>query len=63
MPVSAIAWLVMGGLLFTLGSVIYVIKKPDPWPDVFGFHEIWHIFVILGCLAHFILVAVFIAPM
>jgi hemolysin III len=62
MPASAIAWLVMGGLLFTLGSVIYVIKKPDPWPDVFGFHEIWHIFVILGCLAHFILIAVFIAP-
>ena len=62
MPVNAIAWLVIGGLLFTLGSVVYVTKKPDPWPGIFGFHEIWHIFVILGCLAHFILIAVFIAP-
>lgn len=62
MPVSAIAWLLMGGVLFTLGSVVYMTKKPDPWPGLFGFHEIWHIFVILGCLAHFILIAVFIAP-
>jgi hemolysin III len=62
MPVGAIAWLLMGGILFTLGSVVYITKKPDPWPGLFGFHEIWHIFVILGCLAHFILIAVFIAP-
>lgn len=61
MPVSAIMWLVLGGVLFTLGAVIYIIKKPNPWPGSFGFHEIWHIFVILGCLAHFILIAAFIA--
>jgi hemolysin III len=57
MPGGAIFWLVAGGLLFTIGAVIYVRKKPDPLPSVFGFHEIWHIFVILGCLSHFILVA------
>ena len=61
MPVGAILWMVIGGLLFTLGAVVYMTKKPDPWPGVFGFHEIWHIFVILGCLAHFILIANFIA--
>ncbi len=61
MPISAIAWLVMGGVLFTLGAVVYLTKKPNPWPGVFGFHEVWHIFVIFGCLAHFILIAAFVA--
>jgi hemolysin III len=58
---AAIAWLVTGGVMFSIGAVIYARKKPDPHPQVFGFHEIWHIFVILGCLSHFILVAGYIA--
>ena len=62
MPVGALAWLLAGGLFFTLGAVIYITKKPDLYPGVFGFHELWHIFVILGCLSHFIMVAAFIAP-
>jgi hemolysin III len=62
MPIGAITWLALGGILFTVGAVVYITKKPNPWPAVFGFHEIWHIFVILGCLAHFILIAAFIAP-
>ena len=62
MPPSAIFWLVTGGVMFSLGAVVYIIKKPNFFPNVFGFHEIWHIFVILGCLAHFILIAFYIAP-
>ncbi len=62
MPVSALVWLLVGGLFFTVGAVVYITKKPDFWPGIFGFHEVWHIFVILGCLSHFILVAAFIAP-
>jgi hemolysin III len=61
MPAAAIAWLVLGGILFTVGAVIYITKKPDPWPGVFGFHEIWHIFIILACLSHYILIATYIA--
>jgi len=61
MPTGAIVWLVMGGVLFTVGAVVYLTKKPDPWPGVFGFHEVWHIIVIFGCLAHFILIAAFVA--
>jgi hemolysin III len=57
MPVGAIIWLVVGGLFFTFGAIIYILKRPNPYPEVFGFHEIWHVFVILGCLSHFILVA------
>ncbi len=61
MPVGAVIWLVAGGLFFTLGAVVYITKKPDFFPGVFGFHEIWHIFVLLGCVCHYILIAVFVA--
>jgi hemolysin III len=62
MPAGAIAWLIAGGLAYSVGAVVYIAKKPDFYPEVFGFHELWHIFVILGALAHFILIAVYIAP-
>jgi hemolysin III len=62
MPLGALFWLLLGGIFFTLGAVIYVSKKPNFFPGVFGFHEVWHIFVILGCLSHFILMAAYVAP-
>ena len=62
MPVGAITWLVAGGLIYTLGAVVYITKRMDFRPDVFGFHEVWHIFVILGALAHFIMIAAYVAP-
>lgn len=52
----AIGWLVTGGVLYTLGAVIYVTKKGNFFPGVFGFHELWHIFVLLGAAAHFVAV-------
>lgn len=61
MPVGALAWLFVGGAFFTLGALIYILKKPDFLPGVIGFHEIWHIFVILGCLSHYILIAAYVA--
>ena len=61
MPAPALIWLALGGLAYTIGAIVYMLKKPDFIPGVFGFHEVWHIFVILGCLAHFILIAVFVA--
>ena len=48
-------WLAAGGAFYTVGAVIYALKKPDPWPDVFGFHEIWHLFVMAGSTCHFLL--------
>jgi hemolysin III len=62
LPVGALAALLLGGIFFTLGAVIYVIRWPDFWPGAFGFHEVWHIFVILGCLCHFALMALYVAP-
>jgi hemolysin III len=50
---AAIAWLVVGGVIYTLGAVIYATKIFNFVPGKFGFHEVWHIFVILGAVAHF----------
>ena len=56
MPRSAFFWLLAGGLLFTLGTIVYVTKKPNPLPGFIGFHEIWHLFVIAGSVCHFVVV-------
>jgi len=52
MPHGVFMFLLWGGILYTVGAVIYAIKKPDPLPDYFGFHEIFHIFVVAGALFH-----------
>jgi hemolysin III len=62
LPPWALTWLVVGGVLYTLGAVVYITKILNFWPGKFGFHEVWHIFVLLGALAHFIAIAFFIAP-
>lgn len=61
MPVAALLWLLAGGLFYTIGAIIYITKKLDFKPGVFGFHEVWHVFVTLGAFCHFILIALFIA--
>jgi hemolysin III len=55
-------WLFAGGLFYTFGAVIYATKKPNPWPKVIGFHEIFHVFVMLGSFSHFWLMYRYIAP-
>lgn len=62
LPVGALVWLLAGGVVFTLGAVVYVTKFLDFIPGKFGFHEVWHIFVILGALAHFVMIAIYVAP-
>jgi hemolysin III len=61
MPAGALVWLAAGGIFFTIGAVIYMLKRPNLFPPVFGFHEMWHIFVILGCLSHFIVISRYVA--
>ena len=50
---------VAGGLLHSMGAVIYARRRPDPWPRVFGFHELFHLFVIGGVACHYVVVAFF----
>ena len=50
---GALFWLFTGGVLYSSGALIYAMKRPNPIPRILGFHEIFHIFVMLGSLAHF----------
>jgi hemolysin III len=57
LPSGALSLVLAGGITYTLGAVVYAIKRPDPFPDVFGFHEIWHLFVLGGSALHFVAIA------
>lgn len=46
----------LGGFFYTIGGLIYVIEKPNPFPGKFGFHEIWHCCVLAGAASHFYLI-------
>ncbi len=52
MPHTALILLASGGMSYTIGAVIYAVKRPNPVPDFFGFHEIFHIFIIGGAILH-----------
>jgi hemolysin III len=49
-------FLIGGGLIYTLGAVVYATRWPDPWPQRFGHHEVWHLFVLGGAAAHYFFV-------
>jgi hemolysin III len=47
-------WIILaGGIAYTLGAVIYAVRRPNPWPGVFGYHEVFHALTIVGALLHF----------
>lgn len=50
---ASLFWLTLGGVFYSFGAVVYAIKRPDPFPGRFGFHEIWHLFVLAGSACHF----------
>lgn len=54
--------LVAGGLLFTIGALIYAFRWPDPFPRVFGFHELFHLCVIGGTVAVTVMIWVWVVP-
>jgi hemolysin III len=51
---AAFTLLVAGGAVFTVGAAVYMFRWPDPWPTVFGYHEVFHVVIILGCTCHFV---------
>jgi hemolysin III len=60
---AGLALLVLGGVAYTAGAVVYARKSPDPIPDVFGFHEVFHALVILAALIHLIVIVGFVLPL
>ena len=60
---SGMAWMLAGGLAYSIGALLYAIKKPNPWPGVVGFHEIWHLFVLAGSAGFVVLVWRYVLPL
>ena len=54
--------LAIGGMLYTLGAFIVGLRKPDPWPDIFGYHEIWHLMVVAAASLHYCVMAFGVIP-
>ncbi|MCC6495723.1 MAG: hemolysin III family protein [Propionibacteriaceae bacterium] len=61
-PVGAMALMAAGGLVFSAGFVIFVIERPNPLPGVFGFHELWHLLVVVAALLNYLLIYFYVLP-
>jgi hemolysin III len=61
-PSGGIAWILIGGLVYSAGALIYGLKRPNLVPGIFGFHELWHLFVMAGSACHFWAILRYITP-
>ncbi|MEA2420752.1 MAG: hemolysin [Thermoleophilaceae bacterium] len=59
---GALALLALGGIAYTAGAFVYASRRPDPRPATFGYHEIFHVLVVVAAAAHFTAVAAFAVP-
>jgi hemolysin III len=62
-PFAGWRWLLLGGLIYSVGFVTYYFQRPDPWPGVFGHHELWHLFVLGGSFCHFLFILWYVVPL
>ncbi len=62
-PAGGLAWILAGGLVYSVGALIYGLKRPNLVPGIFGFHELWHLFVMAGSACHFWAILHYIAPL
>jgi hemolysin III len=59
---GAVTLLALGGLLYTLGAIVYAARRPDPAPTVFGYHEVFHALVIAAAALHYGVIAFAVVP-
>jgi hemolysin III len=62
-PTGGMAWVLAGALVYSAGALVYGLQRPNLLPGVFGFHELWHLFVMAGSACHFWAVLRYIAPL
>ena len=53
---------VAGGLAYTAGAVIFAMRRPNPFPATFGYHEVFHVLVITAVACHYVALAFFAVP-
>ncbi len=64
---AAVGWLGVaglagGGLLYTIGAVVYASERPNPWPRTFGYHEVFHALVLAAATMHYAVIAFVVLP-
>lgn len=62
LPAGALDWLLAGGVVYTLGTVVFATQQPRLWPGRFSSHELWHLFVLGGSACHYVLMLHFVVP-
>jgi hemolysin III len=62
LPLLPLLLFVGGGLLYSLGAVVYARQRPNPWPRMFGFHEIFHALVILAATSYYVVLIGWMLP-
>ncbi len=60
LPLAAFILLLVGGMLYTIGAIIYAARRPNPWPDSFGYHEVFHALTVAAAACHYVVIAVFV---
>lgn len=56
LSVAELSLMVSGGLLYTIGAIVFASGRPDPKPEVFGFHEVWHSFIVIAAACHYAMI-------
>jgi len=61
MPPAALALAIVGGVLYTAGAIVFATRHPDPAPAIFGYHEVWHSFMVAAAVCHFAMIAILVS--
>lgn len=62
LPRQAIGLIITGGALYSVGALLYAQRRPDPWPGVFGYHEVFHFLTIAAAAAFYVAILVYVLP-
>ena len=62
LSVWGVSLLLLGGLLYSVGAVVFVLQRPNLYPGILGHHELWHLFVLAGGACHYLMLFLFVAP-
>ena len=63
LPVAGVVLVVVGGVFYTAGAVVYARRRPDPVPSIFGYHELFHVLTVVGAACQAASIAFFVLPL